>query len=262
MNPFFFGSSASPLYGVFHPSLVPEKKNEGILLCPPFGQEYMRSHRAYRQLALLLNKQGFPVLRFDYMGTGDSYGEPEDATIQDWVDNIATAIEELKHSAQVDTVSLVGLRLGGLVAARYCCEHPDHINRLVLWDTIVSGERYIEELNTYIAKAPNSKSKCFDDTGALHFNGFALTKPQLDELKNIDLGKVDPSVRKVNQICSMESDNQQYLKDSWTIHEGYHYQHTAAPGDWNFVDDFGGILLPQQVIQSVVSSVCESRPTS
>lgn len=255
MNPFFFGDSANPLYGVYHPPTATQKQTEAILLCPPFGQEYMRSHRAYRQLAMLLNKKGYAVLRFDYKGTGDSFGEPEDASIQDWIGDIGIAIEELKHSAQVSTVSLVGLRLGGLIAAKYCSEHPGGVNKLVLWDTIVSGDRYIEELNTYIEKAPNSKSKYFDEQGSLHFNGFALTNAQLNELKGIDLGMLSLGVNSVSQICSSESDNQSYLKECWNAHQGFHYQHTAAPGDWNFVDDFGGILLPQQVIQSVVSSI-------
>ena len=255
MNPFYFGSSNAPLYGMYHPPLTAEKKPEGILLCAPFGQEYMRSHRAYRQLALLLNKQGFPVLRFDYKGTGDSSGEPEDANIQEWLDNIATATEELKHSAQVKTVSLVGLRLGGLLAAQFCAQNPQGIKQLVLWDTIVSGKRYVDELKTYIDEAPDSKSKCFDEKGSLHFNGFELTKAQLDELNDINLGDLKLDATQVTQICSNENENQLYLHTCWNESKGYRYQHTAAPGDWNFVDDFGGILLPQQVIQSVVSAL-------
>ena len=252
MNPFFFGDSASPLYGVYHPPTASPKKDEGILLCAPFGQEYMRSHRAFRQLALLLNKRGYPVLRFDYKGTGDSSGEPDDASIKRWIDDILLATEELKHSAQVEKVSLVGLRLGGLLATSASTK-LDAVESLILWDCIVSGKRYIDELKSEIEKSPLSKSKCIDSLGNLHFNGFPLLKGQLDELQAIDLTQCHPKAKRVVQICSSESENQTSLKSSWSGYEQYQYELVPAPGDWNFVDDFGGILLPQQIIQAIVA---------
>src|SRR5215217_413896 len=78
MNPLYFGSSQKPLYGVYHPpKSQPGRpvRTTGVVLCYPLGQEYMRAHRAFRQLATLLTKSGFPVLRFDYYGTGDSGGD-------------------------------------------------------------------------------------------------------------------------------------------------------------------------------------------
>ena len=71
MRPFYFGDSEEALYGVYH-SPQGEHRDEGVVLCAPFGQEAMRTHRALRQLATLLTKRGYHVLRFDYRGTGDS----------------------------------------------------------------------------------------------------------------------------------------------------------------------------------------------
>ncbi len=251
MNPFFFGDSASPLYGVFHPANVTNPRSEGILLCAPFGQEYMRSHRAFRQLANLLNKEGYPVLRFDYRGTGDAHGEPDTASVADWINDIKIAAEELKHTAQVQHISVVGLRLGGLLASTASGQLGE-VQTLALWDTIVSGDRYVQELSEEIASNPNSKSKCFDDAGNLHFNGFALYKHQLDALSKMDLTQQTPKARHVVQLCSSENAHQDALKQAWSSLPGYEYQHVPAPGDWNFVDDFGGILLPQQIIQAIV----------
>jgi pimeloyl-ACP methyl ester carboxylesterase len=251
MNPFFFGNSNHPLYGVYHPpSALPHKK-EAILLCPPFGQEYMRSHRAYRQLALLLNKKGFPVLRFDYRGTGDSFGDLEDMAVNDWLEDIKVAAEELKHTAQVDNISMVGLRLGGLLASAASVDLQ--INRLILWDTIASGKDYQEDLNQEIAKSPNSLGKFIDQNGTLHFNGFALSKNQLQDLSKLDLYQKSPKATQTIQISSSESPAEQKLKLNWANKDNFSYQLTPAPGDWNFVDDFGGILLPHEIIQEIVS---------
>lgn len=252
MNPFFFGDSATPLYGVYHPPTATPVKPEAILLCPPFGQEYMRSHRAFRQLAMLLNKQGYPVLRFDYHGTGDSYGDIEDANIEGWLSDIALATEELKHTAQVNKVSLIGLRIGGLLATAACENLPD-IESLILWDTIVSGQRYIDELQQEINESPDSKKKYVDEQETLHFNGFPLLKKHIDFLKTVDLTKIRPKAKRVIQISSSENDNQLALTKHWTTLDIYQHQLVPAPGDWNFVDDFGGILLPQQIIQAIVA---------
>lgn len=250
MNPFFFGNSSHPLYGVYHPpSALPHKK-EAVLLCPPFGQEYMRSHRAYRQLTLLLNKKGFPVLRFDYRGTGDSYGNLEDTNLSDWLEDINVATEELKQTAQVDSVSIVGLRLGGLLASAASKELQ--IKRLVLWDTVASGKDYQEELSQEIAKFPGSLGKFIDQNGTIHFNGFALSKNQLQELHKLDLYQSEPLASQVIQISSSENPAEQKLKSNWANKKNFNYQLTPAPGDWNFVDDFGGILLPHEIIQEIV----------
>ena len=81
MNPFYFGDSSRRLFGIYHPPKGQSPRSHGIVLCCPFGQEYMRSHRAFRQLANLLSRRGFHVFRFDYHGTGDSDGESTEASV-------------------------------------------------------------------------------------------------------------------------------------------------------------------------------------
>lgn len=253
MTPLFFGSSTAPLYGVYHAPSSAISQSQAVLLCAPFGQEYMRSHRAFRQLAMLLNKQGYGVLRFDYKGTGDSYGEPEDASVEDWLDNIVQAADELKHSAQVEKISLVGLRLGGLLASM-ASQKIDKVEQIVLWDSIVSGQEYFDELCLAMKTGSGHATKALDSDGNIHFNGFMLSKQQLDVLKQRSLATQQPNANKIVQICSSECEQQAQLQQAWSQNSHYQYLHIPAPGDWNFVDDFGGILLPQQIIQAIVAS--------
>ena len=114
MNPFFFGDSDAPLYGVYHPP-TGSPRNEGVVLCASFGQEAMRSHRALRQLGLLLAKKGYHVLRFDYRGAGDSGLDMWDVDAQMWQQDVDTAIVELREMSGVDKISVVGLRVGALI---------------------------------------------------------------------------------------------------------------------------------------------------
>ena len=125
MNCFFFGSSERSLFGVYNPPKGRMARDEGIVLCYPMGQEYMRSHRAFRQLSNLLSRAGFHVLRFDYFGTGDSMGEDEEVSTAQWKSDVGTAIEELKDNAGIERVSVAGLRLGASLAFESASRRPD-----------------------------------------------------------------------------------------------------------------------------------------
>ena len=138
MNPFYFGTSERPLFGVYHPARSQQARDAGVVLCHPFGWEYMRTHRAFRQLAGRLTDVGFPVLRFDYSGTGDSAGDGREASLGQWLDDLSAAIDEIEDTAGVRRVSLIGLRLGAALAARAATTRPD-LDRLILWNPVVTG---------------------------------------------------------------------------------------------------------------------------
>lgn len=253
MNPFFFGASTQALYGVYHHPNKQSIRDEAILLCPPFGQEYMRSHRANRQLASSLAKQGFHVLRFDYRGTGDSSANIEDVNINDWLEDIETAIDELKETAGTRTVHLIGLRLGGLLASTASLNAKLKVKKMVLWDPIISGQSYDNELQEELNKTNSSKCNLIDSLGTLHFNGFPLSKNMRNDLLAINLSDQKPTARKIYHIVSSESENADTLRNSWSDTPGYQYDFVQAPGDWNHVDESGGIMLPQPILQAITA---------
>ena len=254
MNPFFFGDSAAPLYGVYHKAETKNPTNHSVLLMPPFGQEYMRSHRAVRQLAMMLSRKGIPVLRFDYHGTGDSAHDLHEVTPQHWIRNANTAIDELRESSKTEQVSLVALRLSGLIAWEAAKMRTD-ICSVILWDSITSGGNYIDELQTQIKSKPHlARSNFVAKDGVLHYNGFALSAEFQQQLVDIDLFAKRPALScEILQLVSMESNLSPKLRDQWSSSENYRYEHIDAPGDWNYVDENGGILLPQQIIQYIVN---------
>lgn len=258
MNPLFFGKAESPLYGVYLPPKA-TPRDAGIVLCYPFGQEYMRAHRAYRQLALLLSKKGYHVLRFDYHGMGDSSGDMETVDLKDWLDDVGLAIHELRDTAGVSSITVVGLRLGALIAGCACARRDD-VDRLILWDPIITGRDYEQELRHEIASeqpspwgGPGSGNAEMAD-GGIYYNGFPLTRAFLDGLRDLSLLDVTPTgSKRVLQVVAHETDAFTRLRSAWQAHAGFQYQYTPAPHDWNYVDNFGGILLPQPVIQSIVN---------
>ena len=195
MNPFFFGSSERPLFGVHHPPRERGARESGVVLCYPMGQEYMRSHRAFRQLANLLTRKGHHVFRFDYFATGDSSGASGEGSLAQWTLDVSQAIDELKDNASLASVSLVGLRLGAALAARASAERGD-VDRLVLWDPVVSGRSYLDEL----CAAAGEPARNGDPPATLGVLGFPLVPSLRKELARARSAGARPRPRQSVEI--------------------------------------------------------------
>jgi len=249
MNAFYFGRSDHSLFGVYHPPKGRTARDHGIVLCYPLGQEYMRSHRAFRQLANLLSRRGYHVLRFDYFGTGDSMGEGEAVRVAHCLADVETAIEELKDNANVDRVSLIGLRVGAAFAMLAGGPRAD-VDSIVLWDPVVDGERYRKAL---------LGDEALDDQAVRGSLGFPLSGALARELDALSLRDAsgdarELAVERVSVLVSSEEEEYQTLQQSWR-NAGVRFEFECIPsgGNWNEVDNFGSALVPQELIQGIVA---------
>jgi len=141
---FFFGPNNQQVFGTYHPPLGGSGPVLTVI-CPPLFHEYMRTHFALRALADSLAQRGQHVLRVDYRGTGDSFGELGEVTISDWVEDIALAVREGRDLCGSSVVRLLGVRAGALLA---CCSAgaSSDVQRLVLWDPVPDGAVYLQAL--------------------------------------------------------------------------------------------------------------------
>jgi pimeloyl-ACP methyl ester carboxylesterase len=255
MESLFFGPSSAPLYGVYCPARPDRERGEGIVFCYPFGQEYMRAHRPIRQLSLALSEMGYHVLRFDYHGSGDSCGTMQGVDASDWIADIGLAVEELRDMAAVQKISIIGLRLGGLMAALAACD-LGKINRLVLWDPVTSGAAYVDELKQDLPVLPMdaAQSNFIEADQCIHINGFSMPTRFQQGLQELAMTTLDTrSIKSVLQLVSHESPGFAELKQAWSGQSNFNYQLHPAPHDWNYVDNFGSILLPQPIMNAIKS---------
>ena len=80
----------------------------GVLVLVGGPQYRVGSHRQFLLLARRLARDGFPTMRFDYRGMGDSTGTP--TTFEDTVPDIAAAIVAFKAACPtVQRIVLWGL---------------------------------------------------------------------------------------------------------------------------------------------------------
>lgn len=191
LTPFFFGPAEKQLFGAYHAPAAGTSRDFGVLLCNPWGQEAVRAQRALLQLGLRLARQGFPTLRFDYFATGDSAGEDAQGSLGQWQADLRSAIQELKRRGRVETVFLAGLRLGASLAALVASGRDD-VEGLVLWEPIVDGKAYAQELDAWHQEKLNyflAEGEAASPPGAppLERVGFGLAENTLAEIQSLDL---------------------------------------------------------------------------
>lgn len=147
IEPFFFTSANRQLFAVRYPAM-PSGADAGaaalgVVFCHAEGHEYARAHRNVQQLSLQLAKAGVDTLRFDYAGTGNSSGSPDQVDLLQWRENICDAVSEMRRRADVSRVAVVGVRLGATLAAN---SQLREVDQLILWDPVFSGKLYLNLL--------------------------------------------------------------------------------------------------------------------
>src|SRR5262245_18794118 len=107
MTAFYFTRDDRPLYGFYHAPRAGASRAAAVVICQPIGHEYIRCHRALRILGDHLAQSGFPVLRFDYYGCGDSTGDFPDGDLREWQADIAAAVRECRARSGLGRVAVV-----------------------------------------------------------------------------------------------------------------------------------------------------------
>lgn len=259
MTPFYFGDSKKQLYGVYHPSTTYSQNTEAVLICYPLWREYFRTHRAITQLANKLADSGFPVLRFDYSATGDSAGSTDECSLGQWLQDIEAAISELKDLSAAGKVSIVGLRFGATLAA--LISQRTQINQLVLWDPVVDGKSYIQNMkdmhNAYVklhlqeVRQPVHKLSLNDD----EYFGFKLPNTVLSSVSEVDLLKTRLKANYA-YLCVTEEKPEfraflDYLSEQ-KIKSAYNFVESTVA--WDSLAALAVVHIPPAIIQGIVDS--------
>jgi pimeloyl-ACP methyl ester carboxylesterase len=129
----------------------------GVILCSGLSQEASSAHRPFRQLADSLARAGYPAIRFDYPGTGDSCDEPGGEAWEAWLKSIHAAADWIRAKTGVQRVVLIGLRIGAMMAALVAQQRKD-VAGLVLLEPVLRGRSFVSQLRVEasLRGAPNA----------------------------------------------------------------------------------------------------------
>lgn len=260
MQPVSFGTSDRQLLGIYYPPEGEQPRDAAVLLCGPAPQEYMLTYWATRKLATLLARHGFPVMRFDYFGTGDSAGETEEGRPRLWVEDVGAAARELLDVSGAYALSAVGLRLGASLATLAASESLD-LEDLVLWEPVVQGSAYVDELRAIAARKYSEFLFPPDQSpGSGQLLGYPFSGSVEEETRALDLLRTLPRARR-RVVMAVSEERPLYLSLKARLEE------EAAQGgpalSWRHEPEqasgsLDGALLSNTILNAIASALEEA----
>jgi alpha/beta superfamily hydrolase len=258
IEPCYFGTPGGDLYGCYHAPDSTSSLGCGVLLCNPHGHEHIQFHRSIRRLAALLAEEGFPALRFDYSGCGDSAGDHRDWGIERWCEDVGSAADYLRQRAGVSRICAVGMRLGGALAALAGSAGPA-FGSMVLWDPVIRGRTYLDELASMHEDMLRQAHVVPDASDrAMEVLGFPLPGGLRAGLEGLDLASLPaPPAERVFIVESRPSPQEKQLRQCF---EGcgaseVEYRQFINPHLWAWLEDFGRVHVPLKILQEIVGWV-------
>ncbi len=138
VEPLVFRCQGSALLGVLHRA-AGNQRDVAVLVVVGGPQYRVGSHRQFVSSARSLAAAGFPVLRFDYRGMGDSDGDY--VGFEHAADDIRAAIDALDSACRPQRgVVLLGLCDAASAALMYCRSDP-RVAGLILMNPWVRSEQ-------------------------------------------------------------------------------------------------------------------------
>ncbi len=149
-----------------------------FVIVPSIGHEDLSMHRGQVFLARRLAEH-HTVLIPQHWGTDQSQGTlDDDQVVERWVEGL-TRVLDMAHSDGLGPVTVIGARLGALVASQVL-PHPA-VSGLVLWSPIVSGQRFVRSLAVMEAAG----STIVDTADGINVGGFRYPQALVDSLATL-----------------------------------------------------------------------------
>jgi exosortase A-associated hydrolase 2 len=209
MNPSLHGAPAMPFFlkvelgerfCLYHAS-PPDRECRGVLIyVHPFADEMNKSRRMAAMQARAFAAAGFGVLQIDLFGCGDSSGGFGDANWNIWKRDLAAGWSWLENRVAAP-VSLWGLRLGALLALDFARSSEKAIDRIILWQPVISGESFL----TRFLRLRLANEILFTDAGIEKNTGTNAMRNSLRAGNPLEVGGYELSPEMAAAIDSLQA---------------------------------------------------------
>ena len=191
---FFTGSGGRNLLGFLHyPGFQANKR--GLIYCHPFAEEKNMSHPIAAKAARIFAAAGFSVFRFDLSGCGDSEGDLQSVSLEDWQHDFSAAIDVFRKETGVSKPFLWGLRLGtGLCLIQQQYAHD--IEGIVLWQPVLNFFVHLQQFMRRAISSSISEEKALDARpsvddelqrqGVTHVIGYPISKRLFNSFNSLN----------------------------------------------------------------------------
>jgi exosortase A-associated hydrolase 2 len=138
----FVGDAHPAFFLQFRPTSAPRAH---LLYLPPFAEEMNRCRSVVAEQARWFARHGLSCTLLDYFGSGESSGDLNQASLPIWRQNIDDLCQQLLQHNQVP-LYLWGCRLGALMAMDYLSRTPGAVDKLLLWQPVLSGSLFVTQI--------------------------------------------------------------------------------------------------------------------
>lgn len=149
--------------------------NKLFIMAHGFTGSRIDHHAFAVKLANLVETYGYSVLRFDFLGNGESSGNEEMYCTDCEIDQLQFVIDT--YAPQYDEVVLYGFSYGGVIASQVAARNKDKIKNLIL----VNPAGNMSEILDIFTGLGRRLDDGFD------FNGYHLSDTLIQSIKEKDL---------------------------------------------------------------------------
>jgi pimeloyl-ACP methyl ester carboxylesterase len=239
----YFGLGDQQVFASYHPPLGGGGQVLTVI-CPPLFNEYMRTQHALRDLAISLAERGQHVLRFDYLGTGDSFRDLDEVQLSDWIEDIALTVREGRDLSGSSAVRILGVRAGALLACRSASACGE-IQRLVLWDPVPDGAGYLQALRRIqetIIERNVSRNRAERRESLREYAGYRLSERMVEAFSLLDANTYSSVPKSKLHIVSTSPEDANSLP-------GVHL--VVAPFACNWETELEDLMTPKPVLERI-----------
>jgi pimeloyl-ACP methyl ester carboxylesterase len=264
MTPYYLGPRDQQIFCTLHLPDSGKPPRHGVLICSPFGQEAIRTHRFFRVLADRLTRQGVAVMRFEYFGTGDSAGNDDEADLQRWSQDALAAHAELQRHTGLSDIRWLGARLGCNVALQALQQQGLQAPKVVLWDPVTDGPAYLALLQEehlkrirQVFRRPDTPWASWQQTGdpMQAASGFPMSDAMREQLRAIHLD-LDPA--RTGQYVVVR-DPQDAALNNWagraSVAAPVSMLDLEATFSWTEHEARDGTVVPGKALQCLLSTL-------
>lgn len=205
------------LVGVLH---IPEEGKTSypvVVMFHGFTGNKAETHFIFTKTARYLVKKGISVLRFDFMGSGDSEGKFEDMTLKTEMNDGKKIMEFILQDKRFnrDRIGVLGLSMGAVTAVFTASKYKTAA--LVLWSPLAYPEVLKNSLTRGLRKELLKKGKVYPP-GMGHYLG----KGFFDSLSAVNPLKYARSYSGNVLVVHTKDDTSVPLKHSLAYFEAFH----------------------------------------
>lgn len=238
----FESKSGFKLAGIFH---LPERRlGRGIVIVHGFTGH--KEANFIPELARKLENEGYPVLRFDLSGNGESEGKFEEGTWTRFSLDLYSAIEFIKQELNIQDIAVIGFSMGGAVSIIEYVKYKN-FNKLILLAPALkpATDRFLKMAWKQIA------TKGFVEFEDVKGRKWELNRSYFEDREKYDILKLGiqvdiPTLIVVgskDDTVSIEAIKKFYnqmpsLRKLYVVGGENHVFHNTAKSFWDFIADF------------------------